>query len=107
MRQNSGCESGSTPACGSIGAIRNSRFQDVSNVVNALANGRRSEAEIAKSTRLRADRSRGTKSLVADKLVIGLPDTPGSLFRLLDNGQDMLKGMRAAERRVKVVDSAY
>jgi hypothetical protein len=52
--------------------------------------------------RLRADRVRVVlKSLVADKLVIGLPDTPGTLFRLLDNGHDMLKGMRAAERRVK------
>jgi hypothetical protein len=41
------------------------------------------------------------KSLVADKFVIGSPATPGTLFRLLDNGQDMLKGMRAVERRVK------
>ncbi len=103
MRQDSGCESGSARARGSTSApseIPDSK--DASNVVNALANGLRSEAEIAKSTQLRADRVRAAlKSLVANKLVIGLLDTPGTLFRLLDNGQDMLKGMRAAERRVK------
>jgi hypothetical protein len=102
MRQNSSYESGGTRACGSTSApseIPDSK--DVSNVVNALANGLRSEAEIAKSTRLRTDRVRvALKSLVADKLVIGLPATPGTLFRLLDNGQDMLKGMRAVERRL-------
>ena len=74
---------------------------DVAGVVQALSNGLRSEIEIAKQARLPLDRVRvALDCLVARRCVISSPQTPGTLFRLSDNGNDMLKVANAAERKL-------
>jgi hypothetical protein len=76
---------------------------DVAGVVQALSNGLRSEIEIAKQARLPLDRVRvALNCLVARRCVIGSPQTPGTMFRLSDNGNDMLKVANAAERKVRL-----
>jgi hypothetical protein len=76
----------------------------VAGVVQALSNGLRSEIEIAKQARLPLDRVRvALDCLVARRCVIGSPQTPGgTMFRLSDNGNDMLKVANAAERKLRL-----
>jgi hypothetical protein len=76
---------------------------DIVQVVQALSNGLRSEVEIAKQARLPLDRVRvALHCLVARRCVIGSPQTPGTMFRLSDNGNDMLKVANAAERKLRL-----
>jgi hypothetical protein len=76
---------------------------DVAGVVQALSNGLCSEIEIAKQTRLPLDRVRvALDCLVARRCVIGSPQTPGTMFRLSDHGNDMLKVANAAERKLRL-----
>jgi hypothetical protein len=76
---------------------------DIVQVVQALSNGLRSEIEIAKQARLPPDRVRvALDCLVARRCVIGSPQTPGTMFRLSDNGNDMLKVANAAERKLRL-----
>jgi hypothetical protein len=75
---------------------------DLDHVVDALSNGIRSEVEIAQTARLPLDRVRvALKCLVARSCVTGSPQTPGSRFRLTDNGNDMVKIANAAERKAR------
>ena len=69
---------------------------DVARIIDALANGLRSELEIAKTTRLPLERVRiSIAFLVAHGCIIeGAP----LRFRLTDNGNDMLKETKAAQR---------
>jgi len=70
---------------------------DVARVVGALANGLRSELEVAKTTRLTLERVQLCISfLVAHGCVV---EAARSRFRLTDNGNDMLKEANAAERK--------
>jgi hypothetical protein len=70
---------------------------DVAGVVQALSNGLRSEIEIAKQARLPLDRVRiALDCLVVRRCVISSPQTSGTLFRLSDNGNDVLKVANAA-----------
>ena len=70
---------------------------DVAQVVQALSNGLRSDVEIAKTTRLAHERVHIALSvLVRRRCVVGSPST---LFRLTDNGKDMVKNANAAERK--------
>jgi hypothetical protein len=75
--------------------------RDVSHVVEALANGLRSAAEVAKQTQLPGYNVRAAlRSMVAGGLVIGSSDAGGTLvFGLSDNGKDTLKGLDAAARK--------
>jgi hypothetical protein len=75
--------------------------EDVSHVVEALANGLRSAAEVTKQTRLPGYNVRAAlRSMVVERLVTASPDSDGTLvFRLSDNGQDVLKGLNAAARK--------
>ena len=76
---------------------------DVAGVVQALSNGLRSEIEIAKQARLPLDRVRGALDyLVARSCVISSPQAPATMFRLSDNGKDMLKVANAAERKLRL-----
>jgi hypothetical protein len=76
---------------------------DVAGVVQALSNGLRSEIEIAKRAQLPLDRVRvALKCLLARRCVIGSPHTAGTMFRLSDNGNDMLKVANAAERKLRL-----
>jgi len=76
---------------------------DVAGVVQALSNGLRSGIEIAKQARLPLDRVRvALDCLVARRCVIGLSQTPGTMFRLSDNGNDMLKVANAAEQKLRL-----
>jgi hypothetical protein len=76
---------------------------DIVQVVQALSNGLRSEIEISKQARLSLDRVRvALDCLVARRCVIGSPQTPGTMFRLSDNGNDMLKVANAAERKLRL-----
>jgi hypothetical protein len=76
---------------------------DIVQVVQALSNGLRSEIEIGKQARLSLDRVRiALDCLVARRCVIGSPQTPGTMFRLSDNGNDMLKIANAAERKLRL-----
>jgi hypothetical protein len=76
---------------------------DIVQVVQALSNGLRSEFEIAKQARLPLDRVRvALDCLVARRCVIGSPQIPGTMFRLSDNGNDMLKVANAAERKLRL-----
>ena len=76
---------------------------DIAGVVQGLSNGPRSEIEIAKQTRLPLDRVRvALDCLVARRCVISSPQTQGTLFRLSDNGNDMLKVANAAERELRL-----
>jgi hypothetical protein len=70
---------------------------DVAQVVQALSNGLRSDVEIAKTTRLAHERVHIALSvLVRCRCVVGSPST---LFRLTDNGKDMVKSANATERK--------
>jgi hypothetical protein len=63
----------------------------------ALSNGLRSDVEIATTTRLALDRVHIALSvLVRHQCVVGSSCT---LFRLTDNGKDMVKNANAAERQ--------
>ena len=76
---------------------------DIVQVVQALSNGLRSEVEIGKQARLPLDRVRvALECLLARRCVIGSPQTPGTMFRLSDNGNDMLKVANAAERKLRL-----
>ena len=76
---------------------------DVARVVQALSNGLRSEIEIAKQARLPLNRVQvALDRLIARRCVIGLPQTPDTMFRLSDNGNDMLKVANAAERKSRL-----
>jgi hypothetical protein len=69
---------------------------DVGQVVQALSNGLRSEVEIAKTARLLLDRVQNALAfLVAQGCVV---QSAGTLFRLTDSGNDMVKEANAAER---------
>jgi hypothetical protein len=74
--------------------------QDVSQVVEALANGLRSPEDVTRETRLPAYKVRTTlRSMVTARLVIGSLDADGALvFHLSDKGKDMLKGINTARR---------
>jgi hypothetical protein len=70
---------------------------DVRLVVQALSNGLRSDVEVAKATHLALDRVHIALSvLVRRRCAVGSPST---LFRLTDNGKDMVKNANAAERK--------
>lgn len=75
--------------------------EDVSHVVEALANGLRSATEVTKQTQLPGYNVRAAlRSMIVDRLVTASPDSDGTLvFRLSDNGQDVLKGLNAAARK--------
>ena len=77
---------------------------DGAGVVQALSNGLRSEIEIAKRARLPLDRVRVALDclVAARRCVISSPQTQGTLFRLSDNGNDMLKVANAAERKLRL-----
>ena len=73
---------------------------DVRQVVQALSNGLRSDVEVAKTTRLALDRVHVALSvLVRQRCVVGSPIT---LFRLTDNGKDMVKVANAAQRKLRL-----
>ena len=73
---------------------------DVAKVVQALSNGLRSDVEIAKTTHRELDRVHIALSvLVRHRCVVGSPST---LFRLTDNGKDMVKTANAAERKLRL-----
>jgi hypothetical protein len=72
---------------------------DVRQVVQALSNGLRSDVEVAKTAHLALDRVHVALSvLVRHRCVVGSPIT---LFRLTDNGTDMVKKANAAERKLR------
>jgi len=75
--------------------------EDVSHVVVALANGLRSAMEVTRQTHLPGYNVRAAlRSMVVDRLVTASPDSDGTLvFRLSDNGQDVLKELNAAARK--------
>jgi hypothetical protein len=74
--------------------------KDVARVVKALANGLRSATDIADTTDLPADRVRVALDWLAatDHVTESLVKRE-TLWRLSDNGQDILKGINAAYRK--------
>jgi hypothetical protein len=72
---------------------------DVDKVVQALANGTRSDAQIAKTTRLPPHRVLIALNWLGGRRCVVW--SPGTEFRLTDNGNDMLKEANAAERARK------
>jgi len=76
---------------------------DIIHVVKALGNGMRFEVEVAKTSRLPIDRVRvAIKSLMASNCVHGSPPSTEMGFRLLDDGNDMLKHANAKWRNARV-----
>jgi len=74
--------------------------KDVARVVRALANGLRSSTNIAATTKLPADRVRvSLNCLAAKNRVTEWSLERETLWRLSDNGQDMLKTINAAYRK--------
>lgn len=74
--------------------------KDVARVVKALANGLRSATNIADTTELPADRVRVALDWLAAKDHVTQSSVKRqTLWRLSDNGQDMLKGIDAAYRK--------
>ena len=68
---------------------------DVQQVLQSLSNGLRSDVEIAKTARLLLDRVQiALLFLIADRCVVESAD---GLFRLTDNGNDMVKKANALE----------
>ena len=68
---------------------------DVQQVLQGLSDGLRSDVEIAKTARLLLDRVQiALLFLIADRCVVESAD---GLFRLTDNGNDMVKKANALE----------
>ena len=81
-------------------SMPSSDSKDVTRVVKALANGLRSAIDIADTTELPADRVRVALDWLAAKdRVTESSVKRETLWRLSDNGQDMLKGINAAYRK--------
>ena len=72
---------------------------DVAKVVQALENGIRSELEVVATASLPLDRVQIALTFLVE---MGCAiNAEGTLFRLTDNGNDMLKAANAAERERK------
>jgi hypothetical protein len=77
---------------------------DIGQVVQALSNGSRSEVEIAGTARLSLDRVQiALIFLLVHRCVVG---SPGTQFRLTDNGNDMVKAANAAERKLGALSAS-